>query len=189
MPQPKRFTDEELKANKAAQARRHYEANKEKRAAYHAALHRERSADPEYMRKMAEKSAAYRAANPGVVSAQNAKRRAKDPEAARQQSREWFAANPGRRAEYEQNRRARKRANGGSITPGLKSTLFAMQKQCCACCKERFALGMLHMDHVMPLSKGGQHADANMQLLCQPCNQAKYAKHPVDFMQERGFLL
>lgn len=96
---------------------------------------------------------------------------------------------PEKRAIYEQNRRAKKRANGGRLSPGLKGRLYASQKGACACCRAGFTLGDLHLDHVMPLSKGGAHADNNMQLLCQPCNQSKYAKHPVDFMQERGYLL
>jgi 5-methylcytosine-specific restriction endonuclease McrA len=29
----------------------------------------------------------------------------------------------------------------------------------------------------------------NLQLLCQPCNNQKHVKHPVDFMREKGFLL
>ena len=189
MPRPKVLTDDERRANKNARARQHYLENKEKHSAYHAALHRARASDPEYMRKMAERSAAYRAANPDASKRQNARRRAVNPELARQQSREWFAAHPDKRAIYEQNRRAKKRANGGRLSPGLKVRLYASQKGACACCRAGFPLGDLHMDHVMPLSKGGANADDNMQLLCQPCNQSKHAKHPVDFMQERGYLL
>ena len=36
---------------------------------------------------------------------------------------------------------------------------------------------------------GGLNADSNMQLLRAECNLQKSAKHPVDFMQSRGFLL
>jgi len=36
---------------------------------------------------------------------------------------------------------------------------------------------------------GGSNTDDNMQLLRKLCNLQKHAKHPVDFMQERGFLL
>lgn len=46
-----------------------------------------------------------------------------------------------------------------------------------------------HLDHVMPLALGGSNTDDNMQLLRDRCNLQKHAKHPVDFMQERGFLL
>lgn len=55
---------------------------------------------------------------------------------------------------------------------------------CLACIKRDY-----HMDHIMPLAKGGIHEASNLQLLCPPCNVRKSAKHPIDFMQERGFLL
>jgi len=41
----------------------------------------------------------------------------------------------------------------------------------------------------MPLALGGANADDNIQLLRSTCNQQKHAKHPVDFMQQKGFLL
>lgn len=189
MPQPKRFTDEELRDHKNARARQHYLENKGKRAEYHAEWHKAKSLYPDYVRRIAEKSAAHRAKNPEYTKSQNAKRRAKDPELARLQSREWFAANPDKRAEYEQNRRAKKRNNGGVITPGLKAKLFEAQKKSCVCCKKQFNISSLHMDHIIPISKGGPNEDKNIQLLCQPCNQSKHAKHPIDFMQERGYLL
>lgn len=40
----------------------------------------------------------------------------------------------------------------------------------------------------MPIARGGSNTDDNVQLLCPACNLKKSAKHPVDFMQERGFL-
>lgn len=42
---------------------------------------------------------------------------------------------------------------------------------------------------IVPLALGGTNTDGNMQLLRSTCNQKKHAKHPVDFMQQRGFLL
>lgn len=189
MPRPKTVSLEEQRRRKNERARQRYLENKESIAAYHADRHRKLSADPEYRRKLAEKSAAYRARRPEIVRAQNAKRRAANPELERQRCREWFAANPEKRAAYEQNRRAKKRAQGGRISSDIKPKLYALQRGQCACCRAKFEASDLHLDHIMPLSKGGAHSDENMQLLCQPCNQSKYAKHPVDFMQEKGFLL
>ena len=46
-----------------------------------------------------------------------------------------------------------------------------------------------HVDHIVPLAKGGQHVASNIQILCPTCNVRKSAKDPIDFMQSRGFLL
>lgn len=101
---------------------------------------------------------------------------------------EWRKANPGAHRAHGQNRRARKTEAGGILTKGLAAKLFALQRGMCACCK--LPLGEnYHMDHIMPLALGGTNTDDNMQLLRQRCNNQKSAKHPVDFMQERGLLL
>ncbi len=34
---------------------------------------------------------------------------------------------------------------------------------------------LLHLDHVTPLADGGRSEDANFQLLCPPCHDAKTA--------------
>jgi 5-methylcytosine-specific restriction endonuclease McrA len=86
------------------------------------------------------------------------------------------------------NKRARKRANGGVITPGIDKKLFSLQRGKCACCEKDISCGY-HIDHIMPTALGGINGDKNLQLLCPQCNMKKGAKHPVDFMQSIGFLL
>ena len=99
----------------------------------------------------------------------------------------WRAANPNRKREQSHNYRARKRA-GGRISMGLADRLYALQKGKCACCGKKLGKDY-QMDHIMPLALGGDNADSNMQLLTTTCNLQKNAKHPVTFMQQRGFLL
>lgn len=144
-----------------------YAANTDKVKVRHAAWH-EANAD-----RSKANSAAYRAANPERISATQ---------------KEWFAANPNAKRVYEQNRRARKRESGGVLSRGLSAKLFFLQKGKCVCCGLPLGDGY-HMDHIIALSQGGANSDDNVQLLRMRCNIQKKAKHPIDFMQERGFLL
>jgi 5-methylcytosine-specific restriction endonuclease McrA len=100
----------------------------------------------------------------------------------------WNAAHPERRRELVQNRRAKLREIGGKLSKGLAERLFKLQRGKCACCGEPLGADY-HLDHVMPLALGGSNTDDNMQLLRQPCNSRKNARHPVDYMQSKGLLL
>lgn len=101
----------------------------------------------------------------------------------------WHAANPESLRIRSQNRRARKREVGGKLSSGLAERLFKLQRGKCACgCKQPLG-DDFHLDHIMPLALGGTNTDDNIQLLRATCNMKKNAKHPVDFMRERGLLL
>jgi hypothetical protein len=100
----------------------------------------------------------------------------------------WRIANPEAVRIHKQNRRSRKRTNGGTLSKGLSAKLFKLQKGKCPCCKQPLG-DNYHLDHVVPLALGGSNTDDNIQLLRQRCNNQKSAKHPIDFMQQRGFLL
>lgn len=187
MPRKKLYTEEELRARKNARTAKHYRENKAAISAYHALLHKSRKDDPDYMQKLRDKSSAYRIANPNKTSENNAKRRALNPEQSRRQSREWFAKNPEKRVIYQQNRDA-KINKSGKLSTDLISKLLKLQRGMCVCCGAPLGEDY-HLDHINPLSLGGMNIDTNMQLLTATCNMQKHKKHPVDFMQSRGFLL
>jgi 5-methylcytosine-specific restriction endonuclease McrA len=121
----------------------------------------------------------------------------RDPAAARAKAAAYRAQHPDRIAAYKSankdkikaywhKRRARQFA-GGAHTPDDINRIRRLQKNKCAACAER--LSKTHIDHVMPLAKGGSNDPSNIQLLCPTCNLRKGAKHPVDFMQQLGRLL
>lgn len=101
---------------------------------------------------------------------------------------EWKKNNKDKRAIHNQNRRSRIRKAGGSLSNELIRTLLSKQSFKCACCGKSLEDGF-HIDHILPLALGGKNEDTNIQLLTPKCNLQKNAKHPIDFMQERGFLL
>lgn len=106
-----------------------------------------------------------------------------------QRSSEYRKNNPDKRIVWEHARRSRKAACGGRLSLDIAERLMTLQKGCCAACRVDLAAAGKHLDHIIPLSAGGANADENMQLLCPGCNVRKGAKHPVDFMQQRGYLL
>lgn len=81
-----------------------------------------------------------------------------------------------------------RRLNNSKLSPGIFKKLLKLQRGKCACCG--LPLGNNpHLDHIFPLARGGDNSDGNIQLLRARCNLQKSTKHPIDFMQERGFLL
>lgn len=100
----------------------------------------------------------------------------------------WAGSNRLKRRISESSRRAAKRRSSGKYGKEDVEALLSLQKWKCACCKGKVGK-IFHIDHVMPLSKGGSNSKDNLQILCPTCNMQKKDKHPVKFMQEKGFLL
>jgi len=48
-------------------------------------------------------------------------------------------------------------------------------------CMKCDSTNILHIDHIVPLSVGGDHAMYNMQILCRTCNMSKNNKNSVDY--------
>lgn len=177
-----RYADGRCKPCVRARNATYYAANPEKIRAY-------RAANCESIR--AYQAAYYadnRAANIEKERARDAARYAANRERAIARRAAHYVANPETYRIRNQNRRARKREAGGKLSPGLAEKLFKLQRGKCACCGEPLGADY-HLDHIMPLALGGTNTDDNIQLLRQLCNNQKHAKHPVDFMQQRGFLL
>ena len=151
---------------------------KAKGAAWHAA-----NAD-----KVKAQNAAWRAANLDRAKARDAAWYAANKDHAQATQAMWRAANPEAQRIIQQNRRARKKKVGGKLSGGLSAKLFKLQKGKCPCCNQPLG-DDYHLDHKMPLALGGANVDDNMQLLRAFCNFQKSKKHPVEFMQSRGFLL
>ena len=139
-------------------------------------------------KRISERDSAKHAANPEKQRARSAAKYAAAPEKAKGYSAAWAKKNPGARSAHARNRRAIKRKAEGVHTAADIHALLALQKCMCVVCRISIK-NSYHVDHIHPLSKGGGNDIRNIQLLCPTCNLEKHAKHPVDFMQSRGFLL
>ena len=144
-----------------------------------------RKSNPE---KVRENRVSWRSANIEKVRADGAAYRARNQEKNKARCAKWYMENPEKKRIYDHNRRARKKNNGGKLSSDLTSRLYKLQRGKCPCCNLPLCENY-HLDHIMPLALGGTNIDNNMQLLRQHCNNQKAAKHPIEFMQQRGFLL
>ena len=109
-------------------------------------------------------------------------------DAIRERKRKWRKDNPSAVRVYYHSRRIRKLNGGVKLSKGLVEKLLRLQRGKCACCGRPLGSDY-HLDHIMPLSMGGLNTDNNVQLLRAKCNLQKSAKHPVDFMRQRGYLI
>jgi 5-methylcytosine-specific restriction endonuclease McrA len=77
-----------------------------------------------------------------------------------------------------QHRRAQKaEAEGSGITPEAFDRIVRKQHNKCNLCGKSFCKARVAtMDHIIPLSKEGDHDPSNIQALCLSCNSSKNAK-------------
>jgi len=110
--------------------------------------------------------------------------RAANPERMREIRREWCAKNSSAGAAYARTRRARKRGAGGSHTETEIQFLLACQNYRCANpnCNSDLREVTKHLDHDIPICRGGTDELPNLQWLCQPCNQSKFTKTMDEFV-------
>jgi 5-methylcytosine-specific restriction endonuclease McrA len=68
--------------------------------------------------------------------------------------------------------------NDNKITPQIKQQVRLRAKNCCEYCfsQEKFATHSFSVEHIKPLSKGGNNNPDNLALSCQGCNNHKYNK-------------
>lgn len=86
-------------------------------------------------------------------------------------------ANRARYNAYQAKRRALKANGEGNVTGEDVLLRLALQNYHCQWCSIQLGTDY-HVDHCIPLSKGGQHASENIAIACQTCNLRKSDKLP-----------
>lgn len=70
------------------------------------------------------------------------------------------------------------------MTPSLRRKIMERDDYTCQICGKRMRDGVgLHIDHIIPVAKGGKSVPSNLQVLCSKCNGSKSDRMPV---QGRG---
>lgn len=131
---------------------------------------------------------ARRSANPALYAERVKAWVDVNPERMSELRKRWKKENKERVCAHSQKRRALIANAEGEITASDIQRLLILQKSKCASCRASLA-NAYHLDHIIALACGGTNSPANAQLLCPTCNLQKGVKHPVDFMQSKGFLL
>jgi 5-methylcytosine-specific restriction endonuclease McrA len=78
------------------------------------------------------------------------------------------------RRRRDHRRRIREMTASGSYTSAELQRLVDFYQGVCPACTK--VVGNLTVDHVIPLSRGGDNTLANLQLLCKSCNSKKHTK-------------
>lgn len=138
---------------------------------------------PRYKDYMTEYAKKYQKANRVQINAYVSAWRKKNIIHCRSLDAAWARKNKAKRAEYRHNRRA-----AGEFSYSIVPELMKKQSGKCTVCRGLLTK-FVEIDHIFPIALGGTNEKFNLQLLCRPCNRSKGAKHPIDFMQARGFLL
>ena len=128
----------------------------------------------------------YYADHKQEMKTQNARNYAENFERNRQQKEQWAKEHPERmrtlKRKGELNRRANKRNQFvESIDPQV---VFERDEGIYGICKE-IVIGKFHVDHVIPLSKGGLHTYSNVQTSHPTCNERKGPKLQEEICQIR----
>jgi 5-methylcytosine-specific restriction endonuclease McrA len=154
-----------------AKAKKQYEANPQ------AGIDRATAWNKAHPTKKRELEKSWKSDNPTKVREGCRLHRERHPEFHKKRLLEWRKRNPLLVRMYCANRRGRIQANGGDITPEQVAALYETQGGKCGACQRPLNM-QYQLDHVMPLSLGGEHKIENAQILCRKCNQMKHAMHP-----------
>jgi 5-methylcytosine-specific restriction endonuclease McrA len=135
-------------------------------------------------------------ANPEKVRENEATRRKRDPDRIKQwcqnnkerhsqNIKKWIDTHPTEVKVIQHRRRARKKGNGGSFTADEINGLFEKQEGFCFYCGELLYASFnrnLHIEHKIPLSRGGTSDISNIVLSCAKCNHSKGTKTDEEFL-------
>lgn len=138
------------------------------------------------------KGRAYHAANREKILERKREYERANRAASTERVRRFREENPEAVAAWTNQRMARVRGAAGSSTEADIKHIYLTQKGKCATCKKSIApkqgRRQYHIDHIMPISKGGSNYPDNLQLLCPRCNLSKNDAHPDEWAKRNGLL-
>lgn len=131
---------------------------------------------------------AYHIANKEKINARSRAFMAENKEHRRAYMVEYTNANREAKRISIRSRYARERGAEGSFTKSDIDRIRRQQKGRCAYCRISLKHGE-HIDHIVPIIKGGTNWPSNLQLTCPLCNRQKHDDDPIEWAKKKGRLL
>lgn len=126
----------------------------------------------------------YHARNADAINEKQRAWRKDNSETAREQDRKWKRANPHKVREADARRRAVEMgARTGDRRAYAAFVKWAREAPVVRCywCHKPTKRTSRHLDHIVPLARGGADAVENLCVSCASCNIRKNAKLPIEF--------
>jgi len=142
-----------------------------------------------------ERSAQYYERNKDEVNRRAREWAKRNPEKQRASVQAWRDTHPDYGHRYMQAHKAEyaawsaaRRARIADATVGDVSAIREIYRRAreeeavrCHLCGGLIPIGQRHVDHIVPLSRGGQHSVRNLEIACAECNLRKHTKTPAEF--------
>lgn len=103
-------------------------------------------------------------------------------------NKEYFATDIGKAVRKNNKHKRRSIERQGDVT---NKQLLELEQNAKTCywCNKSLKNKQIHIDHYVPLAKGGEHTLSNLVVSCNKCNMSKCAKDPLLFANSLGKLL
>jgi len=125
--------------------------------------------------KLVDRSKEYHVRNREKILEKRKDYYSRNKERLREKAKKWKLDNPKKIKEQKMRRRVNGRMKPGTLKKVLDENVFNYGAITCEkCFKLCFNSSEYHIDHIIPVSKGGTNDFNNLQVLCVTCNQEKW---------------
>ena len=131
---------------------------------------------------IASRMKSWREANAESIEEYNLEWREKNRTHIQKYSQDYHSGNPQVKRVSENKRRAQKRRSKGAFSWEDVERLYILQVGMCVYCEADLS-DKFEIDHITPLSRGGDNSAENIQLTSPPCNRGKHAKTHDEYLE------